>query len=194
MDLSLYDLRQEWRRLYRMQPPARLSRDLLTRGIAYRLQEQQLGGLPKAVRRRLAAADPASAKLGASRSVPLIIKPGTRLVRQWRGVTHTVLVGTDHVEWNGQRYRSLSEVARAITGARWSGPRFFGLRQRTGPTKDEVSRSGQRGLNGGARLETVAGQEAGAHRAGEALTAAEDGVGSKADIKRKATDQTNASV
>lgn len=195
MDLSLYDLRQQWRRLYRMQPPARLSRDLLTRGIAYRLQEQQLGGLPKAVRRRLAAADPAFARPGAGRSAPLTIKPGTRLVRQWRGVTHIVLVGTDHVEWNGQCYRSLSEVARAITGARWSGPRFFGLRQRMGATEDKAGRGGQPGLNDAARLQTVAGQEAGAHRATRTLTvAAQDGVGSDADIKRKTRDQTDADV
>jgi hypothetical protein len=57
------------------------------------------------------------------------LKPGTRLVREWRGVTHTLLIHTDGIEWRGRRYRSLSVVARTITGARWSGPRFFGLRQ-----------------------------------------------------------------
>ena len=61
---------------------------------------------------------------------PIALKPGTRLVREWRGVTHTVLIHADGIEWRGQRYRSLSLVARKITGARWSGPRFFGLRQR----------------------------------------------------------------
>lgn len=135
-DLALFELRQEWRRLYRMQPPARLSRDLLTRGIAYRLQEQALGGVPKAVLRKLEQGQ--ASKLGGtgrSGSAPLTIKPGTRLVREWRGVTHSVLVQADHVEWNGQRYRSLSEVARAITGARWSGPRFFGLTKRAEPAQ-----------------------------------------------------------
>ena len=57
-------------------------------------------------------------------------RPGTRLVREWHGVTHTALIHADGVEWRGQRYRSLSVVARKITGARWSGPQFFGLRQR----------------------------------------------------------------
>ena len=57
------------------------------------------------------------------------LRPGTRLVREWRGVTHMVLIHADGIEWRGQRYRSLSVVARKITGARWSGPRFFGLRR-----------------------------------------------------------------
>jgi hypothetical protein len=60
------------------------------------------------------------------------LKAGTRLVREWRGVTHTVLVHADGFEWNGRRYRSLTIVAREITGAHWSGPRFFGLRKRAG--------------------------------------------------------------
>ena len=61
---------------------------------------------------------------------PISLKPGTRLVREWRGVTQTVLIHADGIEWHGQHYRSLSVVARKITGARWSGPRFFGLRRR----------------------------------------------------------------
>ena len=135
-DLALFELRQEWRRLYRMQPPARLSRDLLTRGIAYRLQEQALGGVPRSVLRKLEQGRaPKVVGAGQSGSAPLTIKPGTRLVREWRGVTHSVLVQADHVEWQGERYRSLSEVARAITGARWSGPRFFGLTKRAKPAQ-----------------------------------------------------------
>jgi len=65
------------------------------------------------------------------------LRPGTRLVREWRGVTHMVLIHADGIEWRGQRYRSLSVVARKITGARWSGPRFFGLRQRGSSTSDD---------------------------------------------------------
>lgn len=125
-DLSLYDLRQEWRRLYRQDPPARLSRDLLARGVAYRWQEQARGGLSKADLRRLTGNKGSDAD-GAQRSGSSAIKPGTRLVRQWKGTTHTVLIQDGHVEWSGRRFGSLSEVARAITGARWSGPRFFGL-------------------------------------------------------------------
>jgi len=65
------------------------------------------------------------------RKAPLVLKPGTRLVREWHGVTHTVLVHRHDFEWHDQRYRSLSMIARTITGAHWSGPRFFGLKSRS---------------------------------------------------------------
>jgi hypothetical protein len=131
-DLTLDELRKEWRRLYRTQPP-RLSRDLLVRAIAYRIQELRYGGLSKATRRKLAAlveargsgAEPA--KEGAQR-----LRAGARLVREWNGRTHTVAVEEDGLSYKGQRYRSLSAIARDITGARWSGPRFFGLISKQG--------------------------------------------------------------
>ena len=130
-ELIIFELRGEWRRLHRMPPPMRLSRDLLIRGITYKLQERAYGGLSLATARKLehANADPQSR--GAAKPVqPISLRPGTRLVREWRGVTHMVLIHADGVEWRGQRYRSLTIVARKITGARWSGPRFFGLRRR----------------------------------------------------------------
>ena len=130
-EVTIFELRGEWRRLHRMPPPMRLSRDLLTRGITYKLQERAYGGLSLATARKLehANADPQSR--GAAKPVqPISLRPGTRFVREWRGVTHMVLIHADGIEWRGQRYRSLSVVARKITGARWSGPRFFGLRQR----------------------------------------------------------------
>ncbi len=101
--LTIFELRNEWRRHLRMAPPMRLSRDLLIRGIAYRLQEKVLGGLSKAVVRRLSAAP-----VGAGESVtrrnnkPVSLKPGTRLVREWHGVTHVVLVHIDGFEWRGR--------------------------------------------------------------------------------------------
>ena len=107
------------------------SPDLLVRAITYKLQERAYGGLSTATARKLeqAAADPPGR--GATKPAPPIsLRLGTRLVREWRGVTHMVLIHADGIEWRGQRYRSLSLVAREITGARWSGPRFFGLRQR----------------------------------------------------------------
>lgn len=130
--LTLFELRAEWRRLHRMQPPMRLSRDLLIRGITYKLQERALDGLSKSLMRKLeprgvVSQDGRDRKPAAS----IALKPGTRLVREWHGVTHTVLVHTDGVEWGGRRYASLSIVAREITGAHWSGPRFFGLRSRS---------------------------------------------------------------
>ena len=127
-ELTIFELRGEWRRLHRMPPPMRFSR-----GISYKLQERAYGGLSTATARKLgrASADADPLGRGAVKPAPPIsLKSGTRLVREWRGVTHTVLIHADGIEWRGQRYRSLSVVAREITGARWSGPRFFGLRRR----------------------------------------------------------------
>ena len=85
-----------------------------------------------------ASADPLGR--GAAKPTPSVsLRPGTRLVREWRGVTHTALIHADGIEWRVQRYRSLSVVARKITGARWSGPRFFGLRRQL----DSHSRAGE---------------------------------------------------
>jgi hypothetical protein len=131
LELTIFELRGEWRRLHRMPPPMRLSRDLLVRGITYKLQERAYGGLSTATARKLEQAGADSLSRGsATPAPPISLRPGTRLVREWRGVTHMVLIHADGIEWRGQRYRSLSVVARKITGARWSGPRFFGLRQR----------------------------------------------------------------
>jgi Protein of unknown function (DUF2924) len=130
-ELTIFELRGEWRRLHRMPPPMRLSRDLLVREITYKLQEKAYGGLSTATARKLEQAGADSLSRGsATPAPPISLRPGTRLVREWRGVTHMILIHADGIEWRGQRYRSLSVVARKITGARWSGPRFFGLRQR----------------------------------------------------------------
>jgi hypothetical protein len=128
-ELTIFELRGEWRRLHRMPPPMRLSRDLLTRGISYKLQERAYGGLSAATARRLEQAADSLRRGAVKPAPPISLRPGTRLVREWRGVTHTLLIHADGIEWRGQRYRSLSVVARKITGARWSGPRFFSLRQ-----------------------------------------------------------------
>ena len=137
-ELTIFELRGEWQRLHRMPPPMRLSRDLLMRGITYKLQERSSGGLSKSMVRKLERLNVEPAVSDARKPVPPIsLKPGTRLVREWRGVTHTVLVHADGVEWRGRRYRSLTIIARQITGAHWSGPRFFGLRPRVSTTNDD---------------------------------------------------------
>src|SRR5208337_5196151 len=129
--LTIFELRGEWRQLHRAPPPMRLSRDLLMRGITYKFQERPLGGLSKSILRKLECLNLASQASDTPKPAPPIsLKAGTRLVRESRGVTHTVLVHADGFEWHGRRYRSLTTVAREITGAHWSGPRFFGLRQR----------------------------------------------------------------
>ena len=107
--LTIFELRGEWRRLHRTPPPMRLSRDLLIRGIIYQLQERAYGGLSKAAARKLEQAAAGPPSRGAAKPPPPIsLRPGTRLVREWRGVTHTVLIQADGIEWRGQRYRSLS--------------------------------------------------------------------------------------
>jgi len=105
-----------------------MSRNVLVRAIAYRIQERALGGLNPSTRRRL---DRATADLAAGRNhSPLApkIKPGTRLLREWQGNVHEVIVLEKGVEYRGKFWPSLSAVAREITGTRWSGPRFFGLK------------------------------------------------------------------
>ena len=125
--LSLDELRREWRRLYRSEPP-RISRDLLIRGIGYRLQEIQHGGLGKSTRRKLKTLAKMFRTTGRVAPDPgLSLKPGARLVREWHGRTHTVTVTEDGFEYAGTNYPSLTKIAKKITGAHWSGPRFFGL-------------------------------------------------------------------
>ena len=111
-------------------PPLGLSRDLLIRALAYQLQERSHGGVSRALRRRLQSLVGASDKGTMAVDPGLVLKPGTTLVRQWRGHTHTVLVHKDGFEHEGQRYRSLTAIAERITEAHWSGPRFFGLTKR----------------------------------------------------------------
>jgi Protein of unknown function (DUF2924) len=124
---SLEELRHEWRRLYHCEPP-RISRDLLMRGIGYRLQELQHGGLSKSTRRKLKTLAKMFRTEGRVAPDPgLSLKPGARLVRECHGRTHTVTVTEDGFEYAGLTYSSLTKVAHKITGAHWSGPRFFGL-------------------------------------------------------------------
>ena len=135
-------LRAEWRRLYRAQPPKRVARDLLALGVAWKMQEQSLGGLGSADKRRLAELGNALDRNGdVTRNRVARLKPGAKLVRTWHGKTHAVVVVEDGFEWQARTWRSLSVIAREITGVRWSGPRFFGLRTgtRTGVESEQDS-------------------------------------------------------
>jgi len=137
-ELDTTPLRREWRRLYRSDPPLHIRRDLLVLAIAWKLQERVFGGLTAAQNRKLAGIAEELQKNGDLSGSPAIrVKPGTRLVREWRGKTHDVLVLEDGFEWNGERRSSLSAIAREITGVRWSGPRFFGLQQKPKPFSAE---------------------------------------------------------
>jgi hypothetical protein len=116
------DVRAEWLRI-KGTPPPLVPTSLLRQLTAYAVQEKRWRGLPAATRRTLhAPSDQAAVRT-------LAVRPGTRLVRSWNGQTVSVLATETGFLWNDQSYRSLSQIAREVTGARWSGPRFFGLNE-----------------------------------------------------------------
>jgi hypothetical protein len=126
--LALDALGRRWRAVFGRIPPAPLSKDLLGRMIAWRLQEQAFGGLD---RESLSFLEGLTRRGGLPRRQ---LKPGTVLVRDYHGERHTVIVAADGFEWQGATYASLSVIARAITGTAWSGPRFFALQPNGAPT------------------------------------------------------------
>jgi hypothetical protein len=129
--LGRAELRAEWQRLYGTDAPARLGHGLLIGAIAWRLQAEALGGITPELQRRLR-----NLAQQVSRGEPVLnaaprLKPGTKLLREWQGRTHEVVVGENGFLWQQAPYRSLSQIARAITGTPWAGPVFFGLKPRT---------------------------------------------------------------
>jgi hypothetical protein len=134
-DLDLSGLRARWHSVFRRKAPDHLPRHLLYRTIAYRLQAERLGDLDRETQRfldRVAMGTQKGDELPASghRRSRHGLQLGTILVREWDGKPQRVTVRDDGFTWNGTTYRSLTEVAFAMTGTRWSGPRFFGLRHR----------------------------------------------------------------
>ena len=133
VDRPTQELRRAWRTLHHTGPPLDLSRDLIIRGLADKLQQRAHGGPDRALQRRLRILAGEFEKGAGSFDAGGVLKTGASLVRRWRGHTHTVLVGEDGFEYDGQRYRSLTVIAERITGAHWSGPRFFGVNKRAHP-------------------------------------------------------------
>jgi DUF2924 family protein len=131
-DLSkadIKDLRERCKVLYAKEPSAHIGRSFLVRAVAYRLQEKAFGGVKLSTGRLLArVAEETANEISPKKPRSRKAGTGTMLVREWQGNVHRVTMLDDGVSFNGKRYRSLSEVAREITGSRWSGPRFFGLR------------------------------------------------------------------
>ena len=139
-ELALSELRQQWRALYKSEASPHLSRELLLGAVAYRLQEVALGGLRAERQRQLRHIAQQFNETGEIRPrTRLELKSGTRLVREWQGRTYEVLVFDDGFSWQSTNYRSLSAVARKITGTPWSGPLFFGLK----PNRPAARRSSQ---------------------------------------------------
>jgi Protein of unknown function (DUF2924) len=136
-DLPRPELVERWKRIYRCPPPRGVKRGLLERAIAWHLQAKHFGGFSPAIKRRLAEAAVNGSGLAARSSdapdkpkpfVPTTTAaPGTRLIHNWHGRNHSVDVIEEGFVFEGRTYSSLSAIAREITGARWSGPRFFNL-------------------------------------------------------------------
>ncbi|MGA2795120.1 MAG: DUF2924 domain-containing protein [Roseiarcus sp.] len=177
-DLTLDDLRRRWRVAAGQSAPARLPRFLLLRMLAYRLQVRAFGDLDKnsidlldRIAEAMSSAVPQSKSRGRARSSSIVppvnprrLKTGAMLVREWKGVLHRVMILERGFAWNGATYDSLSTIARAITGTEWSGPRFFGLRERK--IQEDVSSQGDAaaGKPPGASVNAAAGFRRG-HRA-----------------------------
>ena len=139
-ELNLGELRQQWRLLYKAEASPHLSRELLVRAVAYRMQEVALGGLRPERQRQLHQITPQFNQTGAAATPRRPeLKPGTRLVREWQRQTYEVLVLDDGFSWQGTHHRSLSAIARKITGTAWSGPLFFGVK----PNRPATRRSSQ---------------------------------------------------
>jgi hypothetical protein len=138
--LSRAELRELWAQELGEKPPATLGRDVLALAIAYARQERVYGGLTKPVANELDRLLDRVLRDGgtngpAAPATPLP-RTGTILVREWQGTTHHVTIANDGFLWNGDTYRSLSSIARAITGTKWNGPRFFGMREVNGRSPD----------------------------------------------------------
>ncbi len=127
--MPIAHLRKRYRELFRTEPPKAFGPDLLRRSIAHRIQEKAYGDFSVSTRRLLDhLVKAATAKPNGRLELPRRIKPGSELVRTWKGKTYRVMVMSDGFAHEGKTFTSLSEIASEITGTRWNGPRFFGLR------------------------------------------------------------------
>lgn len=140
--MSKNELLVLWKELFGGCPPREARRDTLIKFVAHRIQERAYGGLSPATHKRLSElTHKFEANPNADLSDTPRIKPGTRLIRDWRGQTHRVTVLEKGYEYAGKRHASLSLIARLITGTRWSGPLFFGLKQRPAKEHEDARRS-----------------------------------------------------
>lgn len=128
-NMPVAELRERWSALAGTPPPL-VPAPLLRRLVAYRLQERRYGGVPAAVLRELKRVAEGGSVSATAPAPPRRLAPGTRLYREWQGRTIAVEVTDQGFVWESKTWRSLSEIARHVTGAHWNGPRFFGLRRR----------------------------------------------------------------
>jgi Protein of unknown function (DUF2924) len=142
--MPIVQLRLRYRELFRADPPKSFGPDLLRHSIAYRIQEKAYGGLPRPVQRLLDQLVKAyTAKPDGRLVIPRRIKSGSILVRNWKGKSYRVTVMADGFAYDGVSYGNLSEIAQHITGTRWNGPRFFGLRSKEDKASEPAVRKPQ---------------------------------------------------
>jgi hypothetical protein len=145
-DLDLGGLRARWQSVFRRPPPSPLPRHLLFAVLAFRIQADRLGDLDHETRKVLDRTNANDSGLVMTDRLESLdrkrtdLTPGTMLVREWDRQSHRVMVLADGFAWNGQTYDSLTKIAFAITGTRWNGPRFFGLRDKQAPPTSEAGR------------------------------------------------------
>lgn len=133
--LPINDLRGIWKERLEGEPPAVRSREVMARLLGWRLQAEAFGGLDVTSERKLREISDALERTGTYEpKLRRDLSPGVVITREWKGVVHKVSVTDRGFEHEGRQFKSLSDVARTITGTRWSGPRFFGLEQKAQPT------------------------------------------------------------
>jgi hypothetical protein len=161
--MPIAQLRLRYREVFRSDPPKAFGPDLLRRSIAHRIQEKAYGGLSRSAQRLLDQMMKAYAgKPGGKIVLPRRIKPGSVLVREWKGKSYRVMVLAEGFAYDGQTFGNLSEIAVLITGTRWNGPRFFGLRSKA-PESDEPVGPGR---SDGAKRITEPGSAPSSHLGG----------------------------
>jgi Protein of unknown function (DUF2924) len=177
--MPIAQLRTRYREVFRGDPPKAFGPDLLRRSIAHRIQEKAYGGLSRSAQRLLDQMMKAyAAKPNGKIVLPRRIKPGSVLVREWKGKSHRVMVLVEGFAYDGKTFGNLSEIAVLITGTRWNGPRFFGLRSKT-PESDEP---------------VCPGRSDGARRNAEAASARSSHLGGGSDYRKRNAAGTVKSV
>jgi hypothetical protein len=137
--MRIADLRARYRELFRAEPPKAFGPDLLRRSIAHRIQERAYGGLSREHQRLLdQLVRAARTKPNGRLELPRQIKPGSELIRTWGGRVYRIVVQESGFTHEGRTYKSLSEIAFAITGTKWNGPRFFGLRRSSNEETEDI--------------------------------------------------------
>ena len=177
--MPIAQLRVRYREVFRTEPPKAFGPDLLRRSIAHRIQEKAYGGLSHPAQHMLDQAMKAfAAKANGKIVLPRRIKPGSVLVREWKGRSHRVMVLADGFAYEGDVYSNLSEIAVLITGTKWNGPRFFGLRSKT------------QGSHGPAAPDPSDG----AKRTAEAVSARSNHLGGGSDYRKRNASGTGKSA